>query len=71
MEVWKTPYPGEMSAVTKKGYRTILSTPWYLNYLKSPYSNDWKDFYVVDPLLFNGNSMYDDDDNDTLPFIHS
>lgn len=54
VEVWKDPYPDEMAKVTAKGYTTILSTPWYLNYLKSPYNNDWVDYYSVEPLSFNG-----------------
>ncbi|KAJ8028863.1 Beta-hexosaminidase subunit beta [Holothuria leucospilota] len=57
VEVWKDPYQDEMAKVTAKGYTTILSTPWYLNYLKSPYNNDWVDYYSVEPLSFNGHDL--------------
>ncbi|RWS02623.1 beta-hexosaminidase subunit alpha-like protein [Dinothrombium tinctorium] len=58
VHVWKgdteKEYEEEMSKVTEKGFRAILSTPWYLNYIK--FGADWKDYYRKDPLSFNGTS---------------
>nr|XP_054756462.1 beta-hexosaminidase subunit alpha-like isoform X1 [Lytechinus pictus] len=52
VHVWKNPYPSELDKVTAKGFKTILSTPWYLNYIS--YGDDWKKYYAVEPTLFNG-----------------
>lgn len=52
VEVWKNPYPDEMAKVTAKGYRTILSTCWYLDYIS--YGADWKNYYACEPYSFNG-----------------
>jgi hexosaminidase len=38
--------------VTRKGFRAILSAPWYLNYIN--YGSDWTPYYKVDPLDFGG-----------------
>lgn len=42
----------EMSKVTAAGYTTILSAPWYLDYIS--YAQDWQKYYKVEPLNFNG-----------------
>lgn len=42
----------EMNKVTTAGYTTILSAPWYLDYIS--YAQDWQKYYKVEPLNFNG-----------------
>ena len=44
---WKT----EMARVTKSGYNTLLSAPWYLDWIS--WSQDWIKYYEVEPLAFN------------------
>jgi len=56
INVWKKttqfPWQDEMAKVTKAGYRTILSSPWYLN--KISYAYDWHNYYTADPQAWNG-----------------
>ncbi|XP_077988449.1 beta-hexosaminidase subunit alpha-like [Glandiceps talaboti] len=57
IQVWKgvdRDYPQRLANVTSQGYRVLLSSPWYLNYVQNPYSQDWKLFYNVNPLNFTG-----------------
>uniref|UniRef100_A0AC34QMM1 Beta-N-acetylhexosaminidase n=1 Tax=Panagrolaimus sp. JU765 TaxID=591449 RepID=A0AC34QMM1_9BILA len=42
----------EMYTVTAAGHRALLSSCWYLNYIK--YGADWPDFYACDPQHFGG-----------------
>ncbi|KAI3388502.1 hypothetical protein SNEBB_000296 [Seison nebaliae] len=39
-----------VSKTTGQGRKTILSAPWYLNYIS--YGMDWKKYYEVEPLNF-------------------
>jgi len=43
---------GEMAKVTAAGFTTVLSAPWYLDYIS--YAQDWQNYYKVEPLGFNG-----------------
>ncbi|XP_037548433.1 beta-hexosaminidase subunit beta [Nematolebias whitei] len=42
----------EVANVTAAGYTTILSAPWYLDYIST--GQDWQRYYKVEPLNFNG-----------------
>ena len=42
-----------MNRITKSGHKVILSSCWYLNYIK--YGLDWPNFYKCDPENFGGN----------------
>ena len=58
VEVWRggrdieTPWPEYMTNVTRRGYKTILSSCWYLNYIS--YGQDWRKYYECEPFNFNG-----------------
>ncbi|XP_077173676.1 beta-hexosaminidase subunit alpha [Paroedura picta] len=57
IHVWKQDsgrYPNETARVTKAGYRTLLSAPWYLNEIS--YGQDWLRIYQVEPLAFQGSA---------------
>lgn len=56
VHIWKNnPKPmDEMYAVTKAGYRAILSECWYLSDFTM--GNDWIKFYPCEPMNFNGTS---------------
>ncbi|XP_072228780.1 beta-hexosaminidase subunit beta isoform X3 [Leuresthes tenuis] len=46
----------EMNKVTAAGYTTILSAPWYLDYIS--YAQDWQKYYKVEPLNFNAETRH-------------
>ncbi|XP_062844388.1 beta-hexosaminidase subunit beta isoform X2 [Trichomycterus rosablanca] len=53
VEVWiNNKVEQELQNVTKAGYATILSAPWYLDYIG--YGQDWQKYYKVEPLSFDG-----------------
>ncbi|XP_070541931.1 beta-hexosaminidase subunit beta-like [Ptychodera flava] len=60
IHVWKGGYQDELGSVTKAGHQTILSSPWYLNYVKDPYNQDWQNYYKVDPQNFSGTQQQKD-----------
>jgi len=52
VEVWRRGSARELAKVTAMGLKALLSTPWYLDYIS--YGPDWRDYYAVEPLNFNG-----------------
>lgn len=52
IHVWKGQWEWELSKITEKGLRTILSSPWYLNYID--YGSDWTKYYLAEPHDFYG-----------------
>ncbi|NXE39271.1 HEXB hexosaminidase, partial [Ptilorrhoa leucosticta] len=53
VQVWMANnYAHELSSVTGAGFTTVLSAPWYLDYIS--YGQDWKKYYSVEPLNFPG-----------------
>ncbi|XP_056314038.1 beta-hexosaminidase subunit beta isoform X2 [Danio aesculapii] len=53
VEVWKgNDMKEELQNVTGAGFTTIVSAPWYLDYIS--YGQDWQRYYKVEPLDFPG-----------------
>ena len=54
IEVWKNSPDShtELARVTKKGYRAVISSPWYLSKIGG--KEDWKTYYAYEPTNFNG-----------------
>uniref|UniRef100_A0A673NKD2 Beta-hexosaminidase n=1 Tax=Sinocyclocheilus rhinocerous TaxID=307959 RepID=A0A673NKD2_9TELE len=53
VEVWMgNKMEEELQNVTGAGFTTILSAPWYLDYIS--YGQDWQHYYKVEPLNFPG-----------------
>lgn len=53
VHVWKPQHKEELASVTSAGYKALLSTCWYLDYIS--YGPDWKKYYACDPHDFSGN----------------
>ncbi|EGD79101.1 hypothetical protein PTSG_11831 [Salpingoeca rosetta] len=52
VEVWKgNGWNDTMARVTKAGYHSVLSAPFYLNYIS--YGQDWVNYYKVEPTDFD------------------
>jgi len=49
---WSHNWQPNIEAVIKKGYKVILSSCWYFNYIN--YGDDWKGFFECEPTNFNG-----------------
>jgi len=58
VNVWKDKWKKPLERATKAGYKAILSSCWYLNYIK--YGLDWPTLYRCDPQDFNGNQTMKD-----------
>jgi len=53
IDVWKGGnWQDEMANVTSAGFHSVLSAPFYLNYIS--YGEDWPKYYAVDPTNFTG-----------------
>ena len=52
VEVWKNQYELELSKVTWQGFKTLLSSCWYLSDIS--YGIDWPKYYTCDPHEFIG-----------------
>ena len=51
-------YHGTNRYPLQSGYQTIVSSPWYLNYLHNPYGWGYiEDYYKADPQNFNGTAQ--------------
>eukprot|EP01121_Diplochlamys_sp_Union-15-3_P016663 TRINITY_DN5718_c0_g1_i1.p1 TRINITY_DN5718_c0_g1~~TRINITY_DN5718_c0_g1_i1.p1 ORF type:complete len:524 (-),score=76.38 TRINITY_DN5718_c0_g1_i1:60-1406(-) len=52
VNVWRGGWQKTIEKSTAAGYKSILSSPWYLNYIS--YGSDWPTYYTVEPLDFSG-----------------
>ena len=58
IDVWKGGnWQDEMANVTKAGFHSVLSAPFYLNYIS--YGEDWPKYYQVEPSNFTGGEAAD------------
>lgn len=55
VDVWKGGWQTTIAKSTAAGYKSILSSPWYLNYIS--YGEDWPTYYKVEPLDFVGTNQ--------------
>eukprot|EP00055_Hartaetosiga_balthica_P016340 m.103075 g.103075 ORF g.103075 m.103075 type:complete len:523 (-) comp9088_c10_seq1:339-1907(-) len=52
IDVWKSSgWNDTMARAVEAGYHTVLSAPFYLNYIS--YGQDWKNYYSVEPTDFD------------------
>lgn len=58
VEVWRgnstVPWQHYMTRIASQGYKTILSSCWYLNYIS--YGQDWRKYYQCEPQNFTGSA---------------
>jgi len=52
IDVWRGGWQSTLALSTAAGYQSILSSPWYLNYIS--YGADWTNYYGVEPTNFTG-----------------
>merc|ERR1739838_183994 len=52
VEIWTGNVKAELSKMTLKGYKVLVSQPWYLNIIH--YGQDWQNYYRFEPLDFEG-----------------
>ena len=52
VQVWKGGYQNELYNVTSLGYKAVLASCWYLDYIG--YGDQWKKYYSCEPHDFNG-----------------
>jgi len=58
IDVWKgASWQAEMAAVARAGFHSVLSAPFYLNYIS--YGEDWPKYYNVEPSNFSGGEAAD------------
>lgn len=58
VEVWKGGnWQQDMAKITAAGFHTVLSAPFYLNYIS--YGEDWPKYYSVEPSNFTGGEAAD------------
>lgn len=56
IHVWKDDYDRELSEITRRGYKALLSSCWYLDHVGS--GGDWIKFYEeCNPFNFSGTPM--------------
>ena len=60
IDVWKGGnWQDEMASVAAAGFHSVLSAPFYLNYIS--YGEDWPKYYQTEPSNFTGGAKADSD----------
>ena len=58
IDVWEGGnWQEEMANVAKAGFHSVLSAPFYLNYIS--YGEDWPTYYAIEPSNFTGGAAAD------------